>query len=365
MECILLASNYPNLTKIKLFNFKKEFILHYFANESPLQHIFQQQITDLILDNLPNMKYFSLKCDIQFSLHDTNFLPLFRRMSNLEKLTLYLRIENRDRFVDGTFLQNEILVYMPQLHSFTFYICTFINTIGLLHHLSCEDVQRTFTNIGQQHVASIINYISSEEMTCSVFSIPFTFDCLKDIGHTIPNIIFNYVTYLMVQDMISFNREFFIQVARAFPLLKTFRILNMESQSCQLTNSQLDEIAEYPHLTYLDILYGNIDYLEQFLNETKTYAPCLTKLKVVYNNLRIVTNNFTRDETRRNCAKIKQLRIFCTEQQYACDRVNSRRYLKQHGADSDITDILKTGQAYLNLPNDDKRKLYLNIDKAK
>ncbi|CAF1421404.1 unnamed protein product [Rotaria sordida] len=307
MECILLASDYPNLTKIKLFNFKKEFVLHYFANESPLRHIFQQQITDLILDNLPNMKCFSLKCDTQISLHDTNFLPLFRRMSNLEKLTLYLRIKNRDRFVDGILLQNEILVYMPQLHSFTFYICTCINTVGLLHHLSSEDVQRTFTNIGQQHVASIINYISSEKMTCSVFSIPFTFDYLENIGHMIPNIIFNYVTYLVVRDMIPFNREFFIQVARAFPLLKIFRILNMESQSCQLTNSQLYEIAEYPHLTYLDMLCGHIDYLEQFLNETKTYVPCLTKLKVVYNNLRIVTNNFTREETRRNCAKIKRL----------------------------------------------------------
>jgi hypothetical protein len=244
------------------------------------------------------MKCFSLKCDTQISLHDTDFLPLFRRMSNLEKLTLYLRIKNRDRCIDGTLLQNEILVYMPQLHSLTFYICTCINTVGLLYHLSSEDIQRAFTNIGQQHVASTINYISSEQIKCSIFSIPFTFDCLEDVGHMIPNIIFNYVTYLVVRDIISCNHEFFIQVARAFPLLKTFRILNMESQSCRLTNSQLYEIAEYRHLTYLEMLCGNIDYLEQFLNKTKTCVPCLTKLKVVYNNLRIVTDNFTREETR-------------------------------------------------------------------
>jgi hypothetical protein len=253
---------------------------------------------------------FSLQCDIQISLHDTNLLPLFRRMSNLEKLTLYLCLKNRDRFVDGTFLQNEILIYMPQLHSFTFYICTYINPVGLLNQLSSEDIQRTFTNIGQQHVVSIINHPSCQEMTCSIFSIPYTFDRLEEIGHMIPNVIFNNITYLVVRDVISFNREFFIQVARAFPLVTTFRIYNMESLSCQLTDSQSYEIAKYPHLIYLDILCGNVDYLELILNETKTYTPCLTKLRVVYNNLRIITNKFTREETRRNGAKIKQLKMF-------------------------------------------------------
>ena len=256
------------------------------------------------------MTCFSLKCDFQTNLYETNFLPLFRRMSNLEKLTLYLRIKNQDRFVDGTLLQNEILVHVPHLRSFTFYICTYINTDGLQDQLSSEDIQGTFTNIGQHHVVSIINHSSCEQITCSVFSIPFTFDRLQDIGHMIPNTRFNYVTYLVVRDVIPFNREFFIQAARAFSLLMTLRIVNRESQSCQFTDRQSYEIAKYPHLTYLDILCGNIDYLEQFLNETKTYVPCLTKLKVVYNNLRIVTNNFTRKETRRNCAKIKQLLTF-------------------------------------------------------
>jgi len=231
-------------------------------------------------------------------------------MSYLEKLTLYLRIEDRDRFIDGTHLQDEILIYMPQLHSFTFYICTYVNTAGLVHHISSEDIQRTFINIRQEHVASIVNYIDSEQIVCSIFSIPFIFDRLNDIGNIFPNIIFSYVRYLLVQDMLPFDRKFFIRVARAFPLLKTFRIVNIKSQELSnLKNSQSYEIAEYPHLTYLDMFCANIDYLEQFLNEKVTYVPCLKKLKVVYNNLRIVTNNFTREETRRNCAKVTRLVI--------------------------------------------------------
>ncbi len=33
----------------------------------------------------------------------------------------------------------------------------------------------------------------------------------------------------------------------------------------------------------------------------------LTELKVDYDDLKMLTKNFTRDETRRNCAKVKRL----------------------------------------------------------
>jgi hypothetical protein len=48
-------------------------------------------------------------------------------------------------------------------------------------------------------------------------------------------------------------------------------------------------------------------YIEHFLNETKTHLPRLTELKISYEDLKMVTENFTRDETRRNCAKAKRL----------------------------------------------------------
>ncbi|CAF4001032.1 unnamed protein product, partial [Rotaria sordida] len=49
MERILLTGNYPNLTELKLFNFNDKFVSHYFTVESSFRHIFQRQITDLIL----------------------------------------------------------------------------------------------------------------------------------------------------------------------------------------------------------------------------------------------------------------------------------------------------------------------------
>ncbi|CAF1418427.1 unnamed protein product [Rotaria sordida] len=411
---ILLATNYPNLTKLKIFNFKEEIVLYYFTNESPLRYIFQQQITDLILvnsdkhnmiesipnytrnvyayilsfcknlkhlsvietsyprlllcdlpsttffssiltylcinvttfddclylldgrlhqlttlivelysihsstishnmDNLRNLKCFSLKSYWLIVSYDYTILPLLRRMSCLEKLTLYLRIDDRNRFIDDTHLENEILVYMPWLHSFTFYICTYMNVVDLQHNISNKDIQQTFTNIKQQPIANTLHSIHGNKIVYSILSISFEFDHLEDIGNTFPNIKCSYVTYLLIQDVVPFDHQFFIRISQNFPLIMNLRIMNIYSQSSlnlnmfATENNQLYATAVYPRLISLDIFCAHHDYVEEFLNEKKTYVPCLTQLRVVYNDLRIVTKNFTREETRRNCANIKRL----------------------------------------------------------
>jgi hypothetical protein len=48
-------------------------------------------------------------------------------------------------------------------------------------------------------------------------------------------------------------------------------------------------------------------YVEQFLLDTKTYAPRLREIEVFFDQLITVTENFTRDATRRNCVNIKRL----------------------------------------------------------
>ncbi|CAF5147511.1 unnamed protein product, partial [Rotaria sp. Silwood1] len=78
-------------------------------------------------------------------------VSLLRRMSYLEKLTLYLPIKDRNRVIDGTYVQRDILDYMSLLHSFTFYICTYVETVDLSYKLTSEDIQQTLTGIGQQH----------------------------------------------------------------------------------------------------------------------------------------------------------------------------------------------------------------------
>ena len=243
--------------------------------------------------------------------YDTQVLPLLRRMSNLEELTLDIYNENRTTFVDGTQIKNEILVHMSRLHKFHFYI-----HIGTIEHhpvcsISSEEVKQTFTNIGYDHVGCIVTNLSFMS-TCNIFSIPFVFDHLDYIGNTFPPIVFTHVIHLTLDDEVPFKHEFFIRIASCFPSLKELRLLNSEPQSQLSVKSNSDDhqenpVVQYPYLVSLDLEDAHIDYLEQFLNETKTHLPRLTKLTVRYDRLTIVTENFTREATRLNCARVKQL----------------------------------------------------------
>ncbi|CAM4832018.1 unnamed protein product [Rotaria magnacalcarata] len=349
MERILLSADYPNLTELTLYNVNDHIVSHHFTVESPFRRIFQEQIADLILrfndcialldghlkqlntfivninytsddlsnvynmDDLPDMKCFSLTCCCETNEYDTRVLPLLRRMIKLEELTLDITNDERTSFIDGTQINDEILVHMPCLRKFIFHIRTKVELRHLTHYASNEDIQRTFTNIGYQQVCCVLNYIVGN-VICHIFSLPFAFDYLGYIGNIFPPIDFSRVKELDVHDKIPFEHEYFIRIARFFPLLKELSVINFESQSQTRDNlvSNNDELyptVEYPNLISLSFQCSHVDYVEQFLNERKTHLPHLTKLMVDYKKLRIVTKNFTRNATRRNCAQVKQLTI--------------------------------------------------------
>ncbi|CAF4692679.1 unnamed protein product [Rotaria socialis] len=82
------------------------------------------------------------------------------------------------------------------------------------------------------------------------------------------------------------------------------RTTQMSSES-YVTNEY--EFIEYSHLISLNIIRVHEDYVYEFLLETRTYLPHLTELKVMYDQLKFVTMNFTSDAARRNCSKVKRL----------------------------------------------------------
>ncbi|CAF4832837.1 unnamed protein product [Rotaria socialis] len=343
MERILLAVDYPNLTEIKLFNFTDKIFSHYFKVDVQEKlcvgvKSFEdclalldgrlKELTTFILeisnmndkvstvynmDDLPNLKCFSLICDCSGKQYDVKIVPLLRRMFNLEELTLNIIIEDRTRFIDGTHLKNEVFVRMPQLYKFTFHISTETKLQHLVHGLSSDDIQKTFSNIGYEQVACVINYCY-RSAECHIFSLPPVFDTLHSIGNTFPFIVFSYVTSLQVHDDVPFKHEFFLRVAKFFPSLKRLNVLNIKSESqisdnIASTDNQLSSIVEYPHLISLHLGLSHTDYYEQFLNNTRTHLPRLTQLKVNYKRLTFVTENFTRDATRLNCTNVKRLLI--------------------------------------------------------
>jgi hypothetical protein len=228
-------------------------------------------------------------------------------MTQLGKLTLYLRLRSRNRFFDGKDLSNEILVYIPQLHTFIFYIST-EDVVSSTHPKPIE-IQQTLSNIQYGQATCVIDYYNTFKAICHLYSLPFTFTHLGKITNNFPNIVYDTVTHLHAYDIIPMEHEFFMRISHAFPLLKSFSVKNDRKQRVNCDNNLSYLIIIYPHLISLNIMYVHMDYLLQFLLETKTHLPRLTKLKVNCNQLKTVTMNFTRDSMRRNCSNVKRLII--------------------------------------------------------
>ncbi|CAF1154908.1 unnamed protein product [Rotaria sordida] len=268
-------------------------------------------------NDLPNLKYFSLKFESLTNEYDNQVVPLLHRMYNLQDLTLYIQIKERNRLVDGIQLENDILIHLSKLQRFVFYICTFTSVNHPVTLLSNDDIQRTFSNVKFGQIGCSMNYIDESDIRYHVFSLPFIFDCIGYIGNSFTNTIFNNVTFLCIYDGIPFEHEFFVRLARCFPLLKSLFIINWKAQSRDSPEFEHDntngsfEVVQYLHLTSLHHPHTHIDYVDQMLNESKTRLPCLTELWIHYDQLKTVTNNFTRDATRLNCINVKELHPDC------------------------------------------------------
>ncbi|CAF1160249.1 unnamed protein product [Rotaria magnacalcarata] len=201
---------------------------------------------------------------------------------------------------------------MPRLHTFTFYFTSKHGSVDPDVRISNSDILSTFTNSKHQQVACMVDYFGHWELICGVFSLPVKLHRLEEIGNNTPNIVFTTVTHLKLWDKHPFKHEFFIRLTQAFPFLQDLSINIIQPPFWKSRERHLYEIdwcsiVEYSYLVSLNITCAHIHYVEHFLNDTKTHLPRLTELKVNYVNLEIVTNKFTRAETRRNCAKIKQL----------------------------------------------------------
>ena len=150
-------------------------------------------------------------------------------MCDFEELTVYLTIDNRTRFIDGTQRHNDILIYLPRLHTFIFYISTKTEIAHSVLHPSEDNIQRNFIDMGYEQVAYVIYSFSDGHALCNIFSLSLTFARVELIGNNFPNIIFKDVPLVLwMCETVSLKQEFFVRIARCFPLLKSFIITNCD-----------------------------------------------------------------------------------------------------------------------------------------
>ena len=252
--------------------------------------------------------------------YEESVVPLLHRMSNIEQLSLYLVIDRSyaptNSFIDGAYLKKDIICHMPKLKNFVFSIHSMIRDLDFSINLpSNQDIQRTFKDLEDYQIVSYIDYFSNEKIVrCHIYSCPCEMKYYYKLANSFPGGLFKSVRHIFLYDERPFEFEFFIRLAEACPFLQMLVMENESPQNheqCKKSNidNQNLPIVEFPHLTLLDLFCTHNDYIEQFLDNTKTSLSNNIHLFVDYDSLQTVTDNFTRDATRIHCRKVIKLTV--------------------------------------------------------
>ncbi|CAF4935521.1 unnamed protein product [Rotaria sp. Silwood1] len=273
------------------------------------------QLTINNTENLPNLKCFSLYSDVETSAYDELIVPLLHRMINLEELGLYVKICDKNIFIDGHDLKKNIINKLLGLKKIQFYIRSTIVLLNQINLPSNEDIQCTFEDFHDNHIISYVEYFSdSQRGRCHIYSHPYTLYEYYKITNNFPGGLFKCVSKISLYDERPFQHEFFLRIAQSFPFVKKISLENIKPQNNKKSKNSEDDnqilpIIEYPHLTTLDLTEAHLDYIELFLLDTTTRLSNNVYLVVVYQALRRVTEKFTRNATRINGEKLRRLSL--------------------------------------------------------
>ncbi|CAF1041555.1 unnamed protein product [Rotaria sp. Silwood1] len=258
---------------------------------------------------LPELKCFSLT-SIEYAFdYDDQIIPLLRRMINLKELTLFLTVlKPYSTYIDGIQLHDQILIYMPQLNKFTFNIITAIVNRNMKIDLqSNEYIQHSFIGKGYGEVGSCVHTRSEHNVgTSHVYSLPYKFEYFLHLNNSFQGDMFDTVQYLTMIDGRPFEHNLFKLISQCFPLLKELCVVNYQPQKNKQHSSIL---IIFPRLILLKLFEAHVDYAEQLLCDKNIHLPALLDLCINYKSLAMITNNFTNNPIRLNCAKIKKLHI--------------------------------------------------------
>ncbi|CAF3067489.1 unnamed protein product [Rotaria sp. Silwood2] len=263
--------------------------------------------------DLPNLKCFSLSCNYKTYDYDELIPPLLYRMSNLEKLGLYLLVYVEQTFIDGNHLKKMIINRMPRLNKFIFYIQSSMYIGNKFNLPSTEDIRRTLIDFPVHKIICYLNYFpEAEQGVCHIYSYPPLMKYYGDITNYFSGGLFKYVRVVSLNDERPFEHEFFFRIVQSFPLMEQLTVINRKPQNRKQpyesnNDNQNLSVIEYSFLNTLDIINVYDDYIEEFLFDTKTYFKNNVYLQINYESLKRVTHNFTRDATRINCTKINKL----------------------------------------------------------
>jgi hypothetical protein len=135
--------------------------------------------------------------------------------------------------------------------------------------------------------------------------VPYQFNEFLFMGSCFRGGRFDKVRLLSMHDVRSFEHKLFQISSQDFRSLQQLIILNDEPQNNEQRHSSTS--ITFNHLLTLDIFNVHNNNVIQFLSDKITRLPCLTNLVIECEKLTRMTNYFTNDTTRLNCAQIKSL----------------------------------------------------------
>jgi hypothetical protein len=230
-------------------------------------------------------------------------------MINLEELQLCLVVGRiHSTYIDGIQLYSQFLIYMTQLNKFTFNIKTSVfNKKVRIELPSNEYIQRSFIGRGYQQVAShVCTKYNTRGGECRIYSLPYDFEYYFDLNNCFQGGMFHKVRQLEMDDRISIEYRLFQQIPHDFPFLEFLSIPNSYPMEDKQHSSTL---ITFPFLTFLDLQYAHVDYVELFLLRKNTHLPRLLNLSVEYKSLKRITNNFTKDAMDFNFETLKSVDV--------------------------------------------------------
>jgi hypothetical protein len=145
----------------------------------------------------------------------------------------------------------------------------------------------------KNQIISCVDYFSKSKLVyCHIYSYPYTWTSYDNITNSFPGRLFKCVREISLHDEHPFEHAFFLRIAQSSPFIEKLSLDNHEQQQ---NDNQQCSIIKYYHL-----IDTHENYVEQFLNDTKMCVLNNVHVRVTYNCLQNVTNDFTRDATRVN-----------------------------------------------------------------
>ncbi|CAF2918007.1 unnamed protein product [Rotaria sp. Silwood2] len=241
-------------------------------------------------------------------------VPLLHRMINLEELDLHLVVYCEKRFIDGYDLKYNIINNLLRLNIFIFNIRSRLSINDQVYLSSNEDCQLSFNGFKNKIISCVDYFPNREEGQCHIYSYPYQAKYYEYITNNFPDGLFKYVREVSLYDERPFEHEFFVKIAKSFPFMEQLTVYNDKPQKNKFDEQSKDDnrhlsVIQYPYLSVVDLFHAHDDYVEQFLLAIKTCLTTKLNLQIYFSTLDRVTNNFTRDATRTNCAKLLRIHV--------------------------------------------------------